>query len=113
MPAGFGDALMAYFTCRLVGHWGRTYAAIAGQLSRYIFTSGMVALCVGLAVATGVVSPADAPVSGLTSSALGNIFATWKAISYPAVTLSIAFNIVASVLIILLFGKRIQKILKG
>jgi hypothetical protein len=36
----------------------------------------------------------------------------WKSISYPAITLSIAVNLVASLLVILVFGKRIERVLR-
>lgn len=111
MPAGIGDALMAYFTNRLAKRWKKSYAAVAGQISRYIFTSGMVALFISLLIAIGVISPTEMPIPGLapSSSFIPNLFTTWAAISFPALTLSILFNASASVAIIQLIGKRIEE----
>ena len=111
MPAGIGDALMAYFTNRLAKRWKKSYAAVAGQISRYIFTSGMVALFISLAIAMGAISPTGMLIPGLapSSSFTANLFTTWAAISFPALTLSIIFNASASVLIIHLAGKRIEE----
>jgi len=112
IAAGIGDALMAYFTFRLALRWHKALAALVGQGSRFIFTSGMVALAVSLFIALGIITPQEAPVAGLTGSFFSDFAASWLHISYPAVALSILFNAVASVIIILLFGKYIERFLK-
>ncbi|MCX6013244.1 MAG: hypothetical protein NTV30_07535 [Chloroflexi bacterium] len=112
IPAGIGDAIIAFLTYRMVKDWNNsTIAAITGQLFRYIFTSGMVALAITVAIALGIVSTADSPIAGMTSSALTNFTTAWKTISYPAITISILCNAFLSVLIIWLFGKWIRKFL--
>jgi hypothetical protein len=115
LPAGIGDALMALFTYRLAKRTSKSVAAVAGQLSRYIFTAGMVALVLSLGVALGALAPTEVPVHGVASSAsfTANIIAIWAAISYPALTLSILFNALASVLIILLVGRKLEEKLAG
>jgi riboflavin transporter FmnP len=112
IPAGIGDALMALFTFWLARHWNKSLSAFIGQLSRYILTAGMVALGVSVAIAVGVILPENAPVAGLTSSFFNNLASTWKAICHPALTLSILFNTVLSVIIIAALGKRIEIFLK-
>jgi thiamine transporter ThiT len=109
LPAGIGDALMALFTYRLAKRTSKSVAAVAGQLSRYFFTAGMVALVLSLGIAMGALAPSE-PVHGVASSAsfAANLIATWAAISYPALTLSILFNALASVVIILLAGRRLE-----
>ena len=53
MPAGIGDALMAAFANYLARRWKRIYAVIVGQFSRYLFTSGMIALNIGFMTSLG------------------------------------------------------------
>ncbi len=112
MSAGIGDAMMAALTFWLAKHFNKSVAATLGQISRYVFSSGMVAMCISIAIAIGMISPESAPLSGLTSSTTNNIVTVWKSISYPAITLSIAVNLVASLLVILVFGKRIERVLR-
>jgi hypothetical protein len=58
MPAGVGDALMAAFANYLSRRWKRRVCtAIGGQLSRYIFTAGMIVLYIGLAMSFGSQGP--------------------------------------------------------
>ncbi|GEM_PF-1847288 len=61
-------------------------------------------------LAIGALAPSEVPVPGVASSSsfAANLFATWAAISYPALTLSILFNASASVVIILLVGRRLE-----
>jgi len=47
-PAGVGDGIMAFLTSRLSRKINPIYAVIAGQLTRYVFTSGMIALSLSL-----------------------------------------------------------------
>jgi len=126
LPAGIGDALMAAFTHHLARRWKRkVHAAVAGQLSRYLFTSGMIALYIGLSVSFGSSGP-EASVfqalfkkfpwfAGLVSilpSPIANVAIVWFAI-LPAVTLSIAANMLVSAIVIAAAGERIEEILRA
>ena len=112
ISAGVGDALMALLTFWLVRRWNKSLSAFIGQLSRYILTAGMVALGVSIAIAAGIITAENAPIAGLTNSFFPNLASTWLAICHPALTLSILFNTVLSVIIIVLLGKRIESYLK-
>jgi hypothetical protein len=111
IPAGIGDAFMALLTFWLARRWNKSLSAFIGQLSRYILTGGMVALGVSIAIAAGIILPENAPAAGLTTSFFSNLAATWIAICHPALTLSILFNTVLSVIIIAFLGKRIDRLL--
>jgi len=125
MPAGIGDAIMAAFTHSIAKRWKKVHAASLGQLSRYVFTSGMIALYIGLVASIGATSGPEATVfRGLVArypwfsqsmsflpKVVANILVIWVAISFPAVTLSIIANTFASVLVIGLAGKRIRDML--
>ena len=111
IPAGIGDAVMSCFTFWVARSMHKTVAAILGQISRYVFTSGLVALSISLALATGMINPSQAPVSGLTGTFLHNLIISWSGISYPSITVSILFNMVVSVLVILIFGRYIDQFL--
>jgi len=113
ISAGAGDALMACFTFWAAKSMHKSIAAILGQLSRYIFTSGLVALSISVALATGMIGPSQAPVSGLTGTFLQNLIISWSSISYPSITISILFNLVVSVLLILISGQYIEKFLSA
>lgn len=101
IPAGIGDGFMALFTVLLARRIGPVAAVVVGQASRYIFTSGMIALFVGTAVTSGMPG-ASAIFSALTSAApwlppaglpplLSNIALVWLAM-IPAITLSVVAN---------------------
>lgn len=125
MPAGIGDALMAAFANYMAKRWKKkVYAVVAGQLSRYLFTSGMIALYIGLAVSfgsSGVESnvfqslvkrlPWLAQLAASLPSPIGNIAVVWVAI-FPAVTLSIAANLLISTIVVAVAGERIRGLLK-
>lgn len=111
ISAGIGDALMAYFTYLLARRLHKAISAALGQVSRLIFTSGMVALGFTVSLAAGWITPAAAPVSDLTSSAAHNFITVWRGITHPSIILSIALNLVLSVVVILLLGKRIERYL--
>jgi hypothetical protein len=113
IPAGTGDALMACFTFWMAKSMHKTIAAILGQLSRYIFTSGLVALAISTALETGMINPSQAPVGGLTGPFLNNFIICWSSISYPSITISILFNLVVSVLLIMVFGPLIENFLSA
>jgi hypothetical protein len=113
IPAGVGDAVSACFTFWLARSMHKTIAAILGQLSRYIFTSGVIALTISISLAAGLISLSQAPVSGLTGSFLTNLAVTWGSISYPSITISIMFNLVVSVLVILVCGRYVDNFLLG
>jgi hypothetical protein len=111
IPAGVGDAVMACFTFWAAKYMHKTIAAILGQFSRYIFTSGLIALTVSSALAAGLISTAQAPVKDLTGDFLHNLIISWGGISYPSITISILFNLVVSVLLILVLGNQVEKFL--
>jgi hypothetical protein len=113
IPAGIGDALMACFTFWAAKSMHRTIAAILGQFSRYIFTSGLIALTISTALAADWISASQAPVKGLTADFLHNLIISWGGISYPSITISILFNMVVSVLLILVFDSLIEKFLSS
>ncbi len=124
MPAGVGDALMAAFTNLLSRRLKRkAYAAVAGQLSRYLFTSGMIALYIGLAASLGSPGPEATtlqalqrrlPISAYLSSLppfMANLLIVWVAIS-PAVTLSIIGNTIVSAAVVAVAGERLEELLR-
>lgn len=125
MPAGVGDALMAIFTNYLSRRLRRkAYAVVIGQLSRYFFTSGMIALYIGLAVSLGSSGPEASTLQSLQRrlsisihfasylpSPMANILIVWLAI-LPAVTLSIIGNTIVSATVITIAGKRLEKLLR-
>jgi len=113
IPAGVGDALMACFTFWVAKSMHKTIAAILGQFSRYIFTSGLIALTISTALAAGLLNASQAPVKGLTDDFLHNLIIIWGGISYPSITISILFNLVVSVLLIMIFGALIEKFLSA
>ena len=81
--AGTGDALMAVFTFYVMKFMRAEKALVLGQLSRYIFTSSLIALSVSVFIN-------------------GNIMLfpeVWVAI-FPAVTLSIIANAAISVILV-------------
>lgn len=113
IPAGIGDALMAIFTFWLARRLNKSLSAFIGQISRYVLTAGTVALAISITAATGIIALENAPVQGLNYSFISNFATTWKAISYPALTLSILFNTALSVIIIAASGKYIEKFLNS
>lgn len=112
MPAGIGDAIMGIFTWWMAGHMHKSWAAILGQASRIVFTSGVVALCVSGAIALNLLTPATAPVKGLTASFFPDFGTSWLGITWPAILLSIAVNAVFCLVIVLLFSRSIENSLK-
>ncbi|MBS7638840.1 hypothetical protein KEJ49_08205 [Candidatus Bathyarchaeota archaeon] len=125
MPAGVGDTLMAILTNLLSKKLKRkVYAVVVGQLSRYLFTSGMIALYIGLAVSLGSSGPEATTLQSLQKRLpmsmhlasylhpyLANILIVWLAIS-PAVTLSIIANITVSAAVITIAGERLEELLR-
>jgi hypothetical protein len=109
IPAGIGDALMALFTYWLAKRWHRAWAAAAGQISRVIFTSGMVALCISAAVAVNILSPSSAISASLTPSFFTNFGIIWQSITFPAIVLSALVNMVVSLIVIWLFSGKIER----
>ncbi len=112
IPAGIGDGLMALFTNALSKRLGPFYAVILGQISRYLFTSGMIALVLGsVATLSPTLLGAYATFSKITSSTalaspdwipllLSNIALVWVAM-IPAITASIVANTVISAAVVL------------
>jgi hypothetical protein len=121
IPVGIGDAFMAAFTYYLVKKKIKpTYAVIAGQLSRYLLTSGVVALYISTIVSTGIPSPLGGDVITKFNSYAGKVGANpsyhsflssmtivWLA-RVPSMTLSILVNAFLSVFIIKLAGKQLR-----
>ncbi len=112
MPAGIGDALMGIFTFWLAGRMHKGWAVALGQASRIIFTSGAVALCISIAMAFNIFTASTAPVPGLTSSFFANVGISWMSITFWSIILSVIVNIVFSLIIVLLFSRPIETILK-
>ncbi len=91
MAAGIGDACMALCTYGLSRRMRAHHAIVLGQLSRYIFTSGLIALSVSIFV------KGDISLAG----------ATWVAI-FPAVTLSIIANAAVALLLVKGLGNNVR-----
>jgi hypothetical protein len=111
LPVGVGDALMGLFTAFLARRWYTTLAAFVGQLSRFVFSAGLMAIVVSIAIAMNSITPANAPVTGLSFSFWDNIGASWLSISFPAIFISMLVNAAASIAVILLFDRFIYKFL--
>ncbi|KYC52109.1 MAG: hypothetical protein AMQ22_00971 [Candidatus Methanofastidiosum methylothiophilum] len=94
MAAGVGDALMALLTFYLVKKIGKEKAIIVGQFSRYIFTSTLVAISV----------------SFFRDKNINEIPIIWIDM-FPAITISIILNIVATIIILKIFGDKINNYL--
>jgi len=112
IPAGIGDALMGLFTWFLARRWFTTLAAFVGQVSRFVVTSGLVAIAFSAAIAFKSITPANAPVAGLSFSFFDNLAASWLAISFPAIFVSVLVNSALAIAFILLFDQFIYKFLK-
>ncbi|MCD6529635.1 hypothetical protein J7L06_05055 [Candidatus Bathyarchaeota archaeon] len=126
MPAGIGDALMAALANRLSRRWGkRARVAVVAQLSRYVFTSGMIALYIGVIVSLGSAGPEAAVFQALLKrfpwfaqsmsflpASIADVLIVWIAI-FPAVTLSIVANTLVSAIVVVSAGKRIENFLKA
>jgi hypothetical protein len=108
VPAGLGEALAALFTCWLVKRWQRYPAVIGGQISRFIFSGGIVSLFVGLGVAYGAISPGLSPIGNLTASAWQNISIVFKDISYPTMVLSVGVNLITALFAVWLLGEIVE-----
>ena len=91
MAAGIGDACMALCTYGLSRRMQAHHAIVLGQLSRYIFTSGLIALSVSIFI------KGDISLAG----------ATWVAI-FPAVTLSIIANAAVALLLVKGLGNNVR-----
>ncbi|MGQ9759486.1 MAG: hypothetical protein ACUVQ5_02810 [Candidatus Methanomethylicaceae archaeon] len=112
IPAGIGDGLMALFTSALSKRIGPFFGVILGQLSRYIFTSGMIAVVLGtVASISPTLLGAWALFSKITSSTtstppdwvpllFSNIGLVWVAM-LPAITASIVANATLSAVVVL------------
>jgi len=127
-PAGVGDALMAAFTYRLSRKIKAEYAVVVGQLSRYIFTSGAVALFIASMVTSGWASSIiNALFSSLSQRLIESLPAlaflaenpgflasfaiVWIDTSFPAVTLSIVANAIVAFVIIKILGKKLSSLI--
>jgi predicted membrane protein len=113
MSAGIGDGIMGAFTSFLSKRLGPIIAVIIGQFSRYIFTSGMIALVLGI---TSVISPEISyPLVGKflpknTSLNLINVISLIWIAMIPAITTSIIVNTIISTIVVITLVK--SKIIK-
>jgi len=94
LAAGLGDGLMALCTYKLARMMQAERAIILGQLSRYLFTSTLIAFSVSVMINGNIAMLPE----------------VWVAI-FPAVTLSIIANAMVSVLIIKGLGDRAKLML--
>lgn len=108
IPAGIGDAIMAIFTFWLARHMHKAWAAVLGQFSRLIFTSGTIALCVSTALAVNILPLTTSPIPGLTSSFFSNLMTSWLAITAWSIVLSATVNAVFSLIIVLLLTRPVE-----
>lgn len=83
IPAGIGDGVMGLLTSWISRRGNPVLAVVAGQLSRYLFTSGLIALSLSLT----------------QSQAYPSFIAAWIAM-LPAITLSIVGNALISVYLV-------------
>ena len=113
-PGGLGDAIMAVFAHRLCKQMKAEYAVIGGQLSRFIFTSGSVALFVATQLTLGMPTVQLAALQNLGRNAgfLSYFAVAFTAITYPTVLLSVTANLVVSVVALLILQKRFPTVLK-
>lgn len=112
VPAGIGDALMAILTFWLARHMHRALAAVLGQLSRLILTSGMIAIVISAAFALNLLSPGLSPIPGLTSSFWADLGTSWLAITTWSIVLSAAVNGILALVIVLLCTRPVENSLK-
>lgn len=122
IPVGVGDACMAYFTHYLTKNKIKpTHAVIAGQLSRYLFTSGIVAIYISIVITSGIASPLGGDVISKFNKYAGKlgfkpvshpflicVAIVWLA-RFPAMTLSILVNAFLSILIIRSLGNQLKR----
>lgn len=112
LPAGLGDGIMGVFTRLLCKRMRAFYAIIIGQLSRYLFTSGIIALTLGtfLLLSPDMMMPLVGrviPHNLQTNLLLSNIIIIWLAM-VPAITASIITNALLSAIISLALEKYIR-----
>jgi hypothetical protein len=93
-PAGIGDVIIAAFAYLLCKKMTSEYAVIGGQLSRFIFTSGLVALFVATEVTIGMPTVQLAAFQSLGGSAdfLSYFAVAFTEITYPPSLLSVIAN---------------------
>lgn len=123
IPVGIGDAFMAAFTYYLAKKWfRRTYSVTLGQLSRFLFTSGAVALYVGIIISTGIPSPLGGDVvakfnsyagklgiAATSQSFLYSVAIVWLA-RFPSMALSILLNAILSILVVRSLQDQLNKL---
>ena len=101
-----------------------TYAIIGGQLSRYLFTSSVVALYISTIVSTGIPSPLGGDIIAKFNSYAGkvganpsynsflsNVAIVWLA-RFPSMTLSILVNAFLSVFVIRTVGVQLREFIR-
>jgi hypothetical protein len=104
---------MAIFTYWLARHMQKGWAVVLGQFSRIIFTSGAVALCISLALAFNLLTPATSPIAGMTSSFISNLGTSWLSMTVWAIILSATVNAIVSLVIVLLLTRTVENSLKS
>ncbi|MDI9643657.1 MAG: hypothetical protein QFX35_00375 [Candidatus Verstraetearchaeota archaeon] len=95
IPAGIGDGMMGLLTSWLSRRKNPAIAVVVGQLSRYVFTSGMISLSLSI----------------FQSNLYPSFIAAWHAM-IPAITLSIVGNALISLYLVQnlhLFTRSIQE----
>jgi hypothetical protein len=123
LPVGIGDSAMAGFTKYLSLKINPKIAIIIGQLSRYVFTSGIVSFYIGIILFFNLPSPLGGDVYGkfqTYSDRINNIHndgsffsiisIVWLARA-PSMTLSILLNTILSFLLFIPVQKIISKIM--
>jgi hypothetical protein len=108
LSAGIGNILMALFTVWLTKRLRRNLTIFLSQASRFVLTSGMVAIIIGVLVAFGIISVGLSPFGNLSSSAWQNILGILKTFNYLNLAVSIGVNIVASFILTWLFADMVQ-----
>ncbi len=113
-PSGLGDAIMAVFAYRLSKQMKAVYAVIGGQLSRFIFSSAMVALFVATQLTLGMPTVQLAALQSLGRNAgfLSYFAVAFSAWTYPILTLSVPANLLVSVVALIILQKRFPTVLK-
>ncbi len=82
IPAGIGDGLMGVFTSWLSRRINPVLAVAAGQISRYLFTSGMIAVSLTLSKSyPGFLEAWAAMIPAITASVVANLLLSAAAVA--------------------------------
>lgn len=124
LPAGLGDGMMALFTHWMARRINVVAAVLIGQLSRYIFTSGMIALVLGSVASINpsylgaftlfskITSATPSMVPTGLSSLPTYVGMVWVGM-VPAITASIVANAILSVAVVAALKKFYPSLLKA